>query len=156
MSKRVLSPSHLDSASKKMRNTAKFLPNRIATAEAAARVDADPPLGKLLKALHNSVKTVPKGEAIVYWMRMADLRGNFTSSDTRGSIFYLSISRRQPCTVSGVQTCQARTNSVAGSFCHQPAGLSSSRQKCKKNRFHSQKFIFNQGLLLTCLGYPLS
>ncbi|RDB22583.1 Deoxyribodipyrimidine photo-lyase [Hypsizygus marmoreus] len=51
-----------------------FLPNKIATAEAAAAVDADPPLPKLLKAVEHSLNEPTKGESIVYWMRMGDLR----------------------------------------------------------------------------------
>ena len=52
-----------------------FNPNYTATAEDAARVDADPPLQKLLKAASASLKTVEGTEAVVHWMRMADLRG---------------------------------------------------------------------------------
>ena len=51
-----------------------FNPNHAATAEDAARVDADPPLQKLLKAASVGLKTVEGTEAIVHWMRMADLR----------------------------------------------------------------------------------
>lgn len=51
------------------------LPGRIATAGAAAIVDADPPL-KHLTALMEEQKIV-KGECAVYWMRMQDLRGDF-------------------------------------------------------------------------------
>jgi deoxyribodipyrimidine photo-lyase len=51
-----------------------FSPNYIASAENAAQVDADPPLQSLLKAASASLKTVEGTEAIVHWMRMADLR----------------------------------------------------------------------------------
>ena len=51
-----------------------FNPNYTATAEDAARVDADPPLQKLLNAVSASLKIVEGTEAIVHWMRMADLR----------------------------------------------------------------------------------
>lgn len=54
--------------------TPRFNPNYTATAEDAARVDADPPLQKLLKAASGSLKTVEGTEAVVHWMRMADLR----------------------------------------------------------------------------------
>lgn len=52
-----------------------FSPNYTATAESAARVDADPPLQKLLSAASVGLKTAEGIEAVVHWMRMADLRG---------------------------------------------------------------------------------
>ncbi|KAF8639851.1 hypothetical protein AX17_001106 [Amanita inopinata Kibby_2008] len=52
-----------------------FKPIRVASSEAADAVDADPPLRRL-EALHPSLKQPPKGDAIVYWMRMGDLRLN--------------------------------------------------------------------------------
>jgi len=52
----------------------RFNPNYTATTEDAALVDADPPLQKLLNAASASLKTVDGTEAIVHWMRMADLR----------------------------------------------------------------------------------
>jgi hypothetical protein len=51
-----------------------FAPNKVATASAAAAVDADPPLPKLLKAVEDGVKNPTTGESVVYWMRMGDLR----------------------------------------------------------------------------------
>ena len=54
--------------------TSGFNPNYTATAEDAARVDAKPPLQKLLKAASGSLKTAEGTEAVVHWMRMADLR----------------------------------------------------------------------------------
>ncbi|KZT26858.1 hypothetical protein NEOLEDRAFT_1177049 [Neolentinus lepideus HHB14362 ss-1] len=59
---------------KKTKKATAFLPNKIATAEAAAKVDVDPPLQKLLQAVKDGVKNPGKGEAVVYWMRMEDLR----------------------------------------------------------------------------------
>ncbi|KAG6873734.1 hypothetical protein C0995_011553 [Termitomyces sp. Mi166 len=65
-----LSPSN-----KRSRTThASFRPNKVATQEAAAAVDADPPLPKLEAAVKGSVESPAKGESVVYWMRMADLR----------------------------------------------------------------------------------
>lgn len=53
-------------------------PGVVATSQAAARVDADPPLNQLLaKVEENRVLKLDKGEAAVYWMRMEDMRGNF-------------------------------------------------------------------------------
>jgi len=76
MSKRALSPSNSlsGSPSKRICNNMKLLPNKIATAEAAAKVDASPPFAGLIKALKNGVESPQKGEAVVYWMRMEDLR----------------------------------------------------------------------------------
>ncbi|KAF9653387.1 hypothetical protein BDM02DRAFT_3087670 [Thelephora ganbajun] len=51
-----------------------FNPNYTASAEDAARVDADPPLQKFLEAASVGLKTVEGTEAVVHWMRMADLR----------------------------------------------------------------------------------
>ncbi|QRV87506.1 deoxyribodipyrimidine photo-lyase [Ceratobasidium sp. AG-Ba] len=50
---------------------------KIATAENAARVDADPPLGRLQNAISehkNDIKNPAKGDSVVYWMRMEDMR----------------------------------------------------------------------------------
>jgi deoxyribodipyrimidine photo-lyase len=46
---------------------------KVATAEDAARVDANPPLGQLVRLLEQS-KKAEKGECVVYWMRMEDMR----------------------------------------------------------------------------------
>jgi len=59
---------------------AQFNPIKIASSEAASAVDADPPLPKLLKAVEDGVKNPPKTSAVVYWMRMSDLRRTFDSS----------------------------------------------------------------------------
>lgn len=74
MSKRTLSPSSAKPPAKRLRMAPEFRPNKISTFENAAKVDADPPLEKLTKALKDGVKNPRKGEAVVHWMRMADLR----------------------------------------------------------------------------------
>jgi hypothetical protein len=66
--------------------TSLFNPNYIASAEDAIRVDADPPLQKLLKAASASVKTVEGTDAVVHWMRMADLRGTWHFGTARRSL----------------------------------------------------------------------
>lgn len=63
--------------SKKARTTPSFKPNKVATPENAAAVDADPPFARLVKA--DVFKTPAKGDAVVYYMRMGDLRSAFTS-----------------------------------------------------------------------------
>lgn len=73
MPKRSLrSPSPF--ASKKPRSDVDIVHRKIATADAAAKVDAHRPLPQLLNALSNVVKSPKKGEAVVYWMRMEDMR----------------------------------------------------------------------------------
>lgn len=53
-----------------------FNPIKIASAQAAAAVDNDPPLPRLLKAIKGGPQHPSKGRAIIYWMRMSDLRLN--------------------------------------------------------------------------------
>jgi deoxyribodipyrimidine photo-lyase len=76
MSKREHSPS-TSSPSKKPRPEAEIVYRKIATAEAAAKVDAHPPLDRLLKALKANQSNVSQGEAVIYWMRMEDMRRRF-------------------------------------------------------------------------------
>ncbi|PFH52826.1 hypothetical protein AMATHDRAFT_73951 [Amanita thiersii Skay4041] len=51
-----------------------FNPLKVATKEAADAVDADPPLSKLIDILKEGINHPMKGNAVVYWMRMSDLR----------------------------------------------------------------------------------
>ncbi|KAJ6539467.1 DNA photolyase, FAD-binding/Cryptochrome [Mycena capillaripes] len=77
MSKRTLSPSASQSASvssKRVRTSAAFLPKKIASFDAAAAVDSDLPLLKLLKAVKDGQPKLRGGDSVVYWMRMGDLR----------------------------------------------------------------------------------
>ncbi|KAG1731169.1 DNA photolyase, FAD-binding/Cryptochrome [Suillus occidentalis] len=73
--KRTRSSSPL-AVSKKCRTGAgsPFAPIKIATPEAAAAVQTDPPFLRLLGALRNVVQKPSKGQSVVYWMRMGDLR----------------------------------------------------------------------------------
>ncbi|KAG2156169.1 DNA photolyase, FAD-binding/Cryptochrome [Suillus clintonianus] len=73
MMKRARSPSPL-AMSKKGRTNSPFAPIKIATAEAAAAVQTDPPFLRLLDALRNVTQNPAKGQSVVYWMRMGDLR----------------------------------------------------------------------------------
>lgn len=52
----------------------KELPGKIATHDAAAAVDANPPLGQLLN-LMGEARQVALGQSVVYWMRNEDMRG---------------------------------------------------------------------------------
>ncbi|KDQ64618.1 hypothetical protein JAAARDRAFT_116599 [Jaapia argillacea MUCL 33604] len=77
MAKRARSPSPIylpHRVTKKTHKDVQFLPNKIATKENAVKADAEPPLRMLLKALETVVKNPKKGDAVVYWMRMEDLR----------------------------------------------------------------------------------
>jgi hypothetical protein len=75
MSKHPRSPSVSPSSHKRSRPAqSTFKPNKVASAAAAAAVDADPPLPKLLHAVRDGVTSPAKGDCVVYWMRMADLR----------------------------------------------------------------------------------
>ncbi|KAJ7638961.1 FAD binding domain of DNA photolyase-domain-containing protein [Roridomyces roridus] len=76
--KRKLSNAAAASPSKKQ-CLAAFRPNKIATPEAAAAVDANPPLPLLLKAVQDVGSKSPR-DSVVFWMRMGDLR----ISDNRG------------------------------------------------------------------------
>lgn len=59
-----------------------FNPNKIASAEAAARVDANTPLSQLAKLMDAVTLDEEKkdGSCVVYWMRKSDLRGVQTCS----------------------------------------------------------------------------
>ncbi|KAL0573011.1 DNA photolyase phr1 [Marasmius crinis-equi] len=74
---RSSSPDRSESPTKKTRtpeSSVSFPHRKVATATAAAAVDADPPLSKLLQAVKGGVKSPKKGDAVVYWMRMSDQR----------------------------------------------------------------------------------
>ena len=87
-----ISDSKASVAAKRSRTTAtSFAPRKVATAKNAAAVDANPPLGKLLEAVKNQNTKVKKGNAVVYWMRMADLRSAFTYTAIIPSLFQLNI-----------------------------------------------------------------
>jgi hypothetical protein len=64
--------------SKRPRATKIFLPIKVASQEAAAAADAETPLSQLEMALDRRLQSPQKGDCVVYWMRMSDLRSNFT------------------------------------------------------------------------------
>ena len=63
---------------KRVRTQTKSLYRKVATAEAAAIVDKEPPFYKLLEVVKSAVKNQTVGDAIVYWMRMEDMRSTHT------------------------------------------------------------------------------
>jgi len=81
--------------------TPSFRPIKIASAEAAGRVDADPPMNQLEKLLEAGLKKARKGKCVIYWMRMADLRGNISCPPLLLSVDPC-CSKRQSCAQSGV------------------------------------------------------
>ncbi|KAJ3550051.1 hypothetical protein NMY22_g648 [Coprinellus aureogranulatus] len=76
MSKRERTPSSTEDAKKRTRvaHSTTFNPIKVASVEAADAADANPPLQQLIKAMELAVQSPAKGDCIVYWMRMADLR----------------------------------------------------------------------------------
>ncbi|KII95059.1 hypothetical protein PLICRDRAFT_48029 [Plicaturopsis crispa FD-325 SS-3] len=75
MVKRAATPSTSDApAAKKARSGSTFAPIKISTEAAANAVQADRPLPKLLKAVEDAIQKPAKGDCVVYWMRMGDLR----------------------------------------------------------------------------------
>ncbi|KAH8118312.1 hypothetical protein DFH11DRAFT_1686509 [Phellopilus nigrolimitatus] len=76
MAKRDRSAEHEDGdyVDKRARLDTKTLYNKIATPGNASAVDKNPPLKVLLNVVENGLKTPEKGDAVVYWMRMEDLR----------------------------------------------------------------------------------
>lgn len=53
------------------------MPKKIATVEAAAAAQANPPFMRLLTEMRNVVPNPQSGKSIVYWMRMGDLRSEW-------------------------------------------------------------------------------
>ena len=85
MSKRPHTSPEPDIATKRPRPASPkpFNPIKVATAEAAAAVDANPPCKQLVRALDDVVKNPEKGDCVVYWMRMHDLRSKPLVTNSR-------------------------------------------------------------------------
>jgi hypothetical protein len=77
------------------------LEGKIATAEDAARVDADPPLDQLMRLLKEKAPKVENGESVVYWMRMNDMRRTLTQPLETSK---LTSSRGQYCIIESFET----------------------------------------------------
>ena len=79
MAKRASHNADSPLPSKRLRLDHPFTLGRVASPEAAAAADADPPLGRLFRALEH-VKTISTntGDSVVYWMRMEDMRSKHT------------------------------------------------------------------------------
>ncbi len=67
-------PESVSRESKRQRRDTGDMHTKIATAHNAAAVDAHPPLQTLLDAAHRSAHESDTGSAVVYWMRMQDMR----------------------------------------------------------------------------------
>ncbi|TEB35633.1 photolyase [Coprinellus micaceus] len=77
MVKRERTPDATEDAKKRTRmppKPATFNPIKVATVEAANAVDANPPFKQLMKGMENVIQNPEKGNCVVYWMRMTDLR----------------------------------------------------------------------------------
>ena len=75
MSKRNISDVPT-TAQKRARIIKAFHPIKVASQEAAAAADAETPFSRLKTALDRKFQSPQKGDCIVYWMRMSDLRSN--------------------------------------------------------------------------------
>jgi deoxyribodipyrimidine photo-lyase len=81
MVKRERTPDATEDAKKRTRmppKPATFNPIKVATVEAANAVDANPPFKQLMKGMENVIQNPEKGNCVVYWMRMTDLRRTFS------------------------------------------------------------------------------
>lgn len=91
MPKHSRSPASATTLHKRSRPThSTFIPNKVASVDAAAAVDANPPLPTLLQAVREGVQIPAKGACIVYWMRMADLRSRFNPLPNSSAIHSLA------------------------------------------------------------------
>jgi len=63
-------------APKRARLTKVFHPIKVASQEASAAADANTPFYQLKMALERRLQSPQKGDCVVYWMRMSDLRSN--------------------------------------------------------------------------------
>ena len=61
---------------KRPRITKPFYPIKVASPEAAAAADVTTPFSRLQMALDGKFQPPKKGDCVVYWMRMSDLRSN--------------------------------------------------------------------------------
>lgn len=64
-----------------------YKPIKIATMEAAAVVDANPPYFELKQLIEHGMPDPDKGKVVFYWMRFADLR----STSCRALLLNLSV-----------------------------------------------------------------
>lgn len=76
MSKRILTT--YPHAQKRARITKTFHPIKVASQEASAAADASTPFSRLQIALDRRLHSPQKGDCVVYWMRMSDLRSNIS------------------------------------------------------------------------------
>jgi hypothetical protein len=65
-----------DSNANRKRQRREAVIHKIATPENAATVDAHPPL-TILENSNRNMPDIRKGDAVVYWMRMGDIRGKY-------------------------------------------------------------------------------
>src|SRR6266404_408299 len=140
MAKRSRSCSGSHSPIKKSRLELPLSIANVASPEAAAAADADPPLRKLLRALEkeNVIIVPPKsGDAGVYWMRMEDMRSSrFSPHLTPFIISLIYLSLRQPSTRTGFCTGAQRPRPATRLFCLESRRLCRPRQESSSDRFY--------------------
>ena len=86
------SPGECES-SKRPHTEVEAIHRKIATAEAAARVDANPPLSQLLMASKEVMQQKSSGgESVIYWMRLEDMRSSYFFSPLIYSISLIKYS----------------------------------------------------------------
>jgi hypothetical protein len=110
------------------------LEGKIATAEDAARVDADPPLDQLMRLLKEKAPKVENGESVVYWMRMNDMRRTLTQPLGTSK---LTSSRGQYCFIKGFKACQRAITTPHNPLCTLTRGLQMARQEFEAYRLYA-------------------
>jgi hypothetical protein len=110
------------------------LEGKIATAEDAARVDADPPLDQLMRLLKEKAPKVENGESVVYWMRMNDMRRTLTQPLGTSK---LTSSRGQYCIIKSLKACQRTITTPCHPLCPLAGGLQMARQEFEAYRLYA-------------------
>ena len=125
--------------------TPPFNPTYTASVEDAARVDADPPLNRLLKTASTGLKIVERTEAVVHWMRMADLRSECPRLTCLIPQLTCDCSYRQSCTVASFEPGTRGRRSPDRLVRYQPTGLRCTRSRSQKDRLCVAEFEVHKG-----------
>lgn len=125
--------------------TPPFNPTYTASVEDAARVDANPPLNRLLKSASTGLKIVERTEAVVHWMRMADLRSECPGLTCLIPQLTCDCSYRQSCTVASFEAGTRGRRSPDRPVHYQPTGLHRTRSRSQKDRLCVAEFEVHKG-----------
>lgn len=145
----ILDKSDDQPSNKRARISNLFSPIKVATKEAAAAADVDPPFKKLLRALDNDVTEGPGSRSVVYWMRMADLRSESEVSLWHDLKHWRNQSSRQQSLVTSVWKGRATKCSSYRAILDCSAGLHSTWPFSKKDWFYSSKPSCFEGMFRT-------